>query len=431
MSTVDGDRPVWTGGRRRTARSSARCSCARTATSCRRWSRSTATDADAPSCARRPGASRPARRSSRTGRTRPATWCSARPPSRRTTRLGAVTLTGPWPAGAATGIGSLPGTDIAEAQRDRPRRAARPAAPARAAGPRAGRRHDRPRRRRSWSSCRSSSTPARWRVAAAPGPRPAPHPRPAGTRPRRADRAGRRLRRPGQGAGGRAVDPGRQLDLPIGGRLLRDHGAVRDLADSLAEGLRAARRRRRAAGCPRATVLLQLDEPSLPAVLAGRVPTESGLQRLPARWRRRPRRPRCATVVERGRRAGRSCTAARRTSAAAVPRTPAPPRSSPRPVALVAKLDPLGEALDAGVGLLRRRGADSTGDRSAGVGGPIADRVRRRCGSGSGFPADAAAAAGRRHARLRAGRAPRRTYARGRARGRLPRRPAHAGLPRS
>src|SRR5262245_31527073 len=66
------------------------------------------------------------------------------------------------------------------------------------------------------------------------------------------------------------------IELPIGGWLLHDHGAVRDLADSLTEGLRGhvadvARR------VPGATVLLQIDEPSLPAVLAGRVPTESGL----------------------------------------------------------------------------------------------------------------------------------------------------------
>jgi methionine synthase II (cobalamin-independent) len=66
------------------------------------------------------------------------------------------------------------------------------------------------------------------------------------------------------------------LDLPIGGRMLRDPGAVRDLTDSLAEGLRrhVAEVRKRVPG---ATVLLQLDEPSLPTVLAGRVPTESGL----------------------------------------------------------------------------------------------------------------------------------------------------------
>jgi methionine synthase II (cobalamin-independent) len=69
------------------------------------------------------------------------------------------------------------------------------------------------------------------------------------------------------------------LDMPMGGRLLHDHGAVRDLAESLTDGLRAhvadvARR------VPGASVLLQLDEPSVPAVIAGRVPTESGLRTL-------------------------------------------------------------------------------------------------------------------------------------------------------
>jgi methionine synthase II (cobalamin-independent) len=66
------------------------------------------------------------------------------------------------------------------------------------------------------------------------------------------------------------------LDRATGGALLHDHGAVRDLAASLADGLagHVAEVRRR---LPGAEVLLQLDEPSLPAVLGGRVPTESGL----------------------------------------------------------------------------------------------------------------------------------------------------------
>src|SRR2546421_614052 len=66
-------------------------------------------------------------------------------------------------------------------------------------------------------------------------------------------------------------------DLPYLPELpARGPGAVRDLVASLAEGLRAhlADVRRR---LPHARLLLQLDEPSLPAVLAGRVPTESGL----------------------------------------------------------------------------------------------------------------------------------------------------------
>jgi hypothetical protein len=65
------------------------------------------------------------------------------------------------------------------------------------------------------------------------------------------------------------------LDMQIGGRMLRDAGAVRDLVASLAEGVRehiAAV----SARMPHARILLQIDEPSLPAVLAGHVPTESG-----------------------------------------------------------------------------------------------------------------------------------------------------------
>jgi hypothetical protein len=62
---------------------------------------------------------------------------------------------------------------------------------------------------------------------------------------------------------------------------LADPGAVRDLTGSLAEAvtLHVADVRSR---LPAATVLLQLDEPALPAVLAGAVPSASGLSRLPA-----------------------------------------------------------------------------------------------------------------------------------------------------
>lgn len=70
------------------------------------------------------------------------------------------------------------------------------------------------------------------------------------------------------------------LWLPLGDRVLRDAGAVRDLADSLAEGVRqhVALVRRL---LPAAQLVVQVDEPSLPAVLAGRVRTESGLSVLP------------------------------------------------------------------------------------------------------------------------------------------------------
>jgi Cobalamin-independent synthase, Catalytic domain len=62
---------------------------------------------------------------------------------------------------------------------------------------------------------------------------------------------------------------------------LADTGAVADLTESLAEGVRAhvsdVRKR-----VPGADLVLQLDEPSLPTVIAGGVPTASGLNRLPA-----------------------------------------------------------------------------------------------------------------------------------------------------
>jgi methionine synthase II (cobalamin-independent) len=61
---------------------------------------------------------------------------------------------------------------------------------------------------------------------------------------------------------------------------LADPGAVADLTESLAEGIRAHLEQvNKRAG--NAQVLLQLDEPALPTVLAGGVPTASGLTRLP------------------------------------------------------------------------------------------------------------------------------------------------------
>ncbi|MFD5617284.1 methionine synthase [Streptomyces yangpuensis] len=65
------------------------------------------------------------------------------------------------------------------------------------------------------------------------------------------------------------------LELHGGEAMLQDAGACRDLAGSLAEGLREhlADVRRR---IPGADVVLQLDEPSLTAVLLGRVRSASG-----------------------------------------------------------------------------------------------------------------------------------------------------------
>jgi hypothetical protein len=65
------------------------------------------------------------------------------------------------------------------------------------------------------------------------------------------------------------------LELPSGHRALTDPGAVRDLAESLIEGVTAhlaevARR------VPGAGVVVQIDEPDLPAGLTGSLPTASG-----------------------------------------------------------------------------------------------------------------------------------------------------------
>lgn len=184
----------------------------------------------------------------------------------------------PWAPGAATGIGSMPGTSVREAVRvvlgEVPDLPHLPEVPARGPGadlvgravallPGVG---------AQW-------TPTGWQVS---------------------DRAGADLRR---AAGWLAEDLdtleelaagwsgplkvqvcgpwtlAASLELRTGCRALADAGAVRDFGQALAEGLaehvRALRRR-----VPGARLLLQLDEPMLPAVLAGRVPTASGLGRL-------------------------------------------------------------------------------------------------------------------------------------------------------
>jgi hypothetical protein len=64
------------------------------------------------------------------------------------------------------------------------------------------------------------------------------------------------------------------VELHSGHRVLTDAGAVREFAASLLEGLRA--HVDEVATRTGARVLVQLDEPTLPAVLAGTLPTPSG-----------------------------------------------------------------------------------------------------------------------------------------------------------
>ncbi len=69
------------------------------------------------------------------------------------------------------------------------------------------------------------------------------------------------------------------VEKPRGDKVLADHGARRDLAQALAEGLSAhvGDLRRRLSGVER--LVVQIDEPMLPAVLSGGVPTASGFGR--------------------------------------------------------------------------------------------------------------------------------------------------------
>jgi methionine synthase II (cobalamin-independent) len=65
------------------------------------------------------------------------------------------------------------------------------------------------------------------------------------------------------------------IELPRGHRVLTDHGALREFTESLGEGLAMhIDELERRTGRP---VIVQLDEPSLPAVLAGALRTPSGL----------------------------------------------------------------------------------------------------------------------------------------------------------
>jgi methionine synthase II (cobalamin-independent) len=181
----------------------------------------------------------------------------------------------PWPAGAATGVGSLPGTDPGEALRvvfgELPDLPYLPELPDRGPGAEllgrtAGLLAELP----------VELYAARWRIAARPG-------RDLRRTRDLLERDLDQLVEVAEGytgtlkvAVGGPYTLAAGLELPSGGALLRDAGALRDLTASLAEGI-AAHVADVAARVPGARVLLQVDEPSLPAVLAGRVRTESGL----------------------------------------------------------------------------------------------------------------------------------------------------------
>lgn len=186
----------------------------------------------------------------------------------------------PWPAETATAVGSMPGTDPAEAARailgELPHLPYLPELPARGVG--------------ADMIGRAAAVLLDLPVEVVPsGYRVAAH---AGADQRRAtDLLARDLdafqeatdaTRPVlakvQVAGPWTLAAG--IELARGHRVLTDPGALREFTASLAEGLKghvgelAAR--------TGARVLVQLDEPTLPAILAGALPTPSGLGTVPS-----------------------------------------------------------------------------------------------------------------------------------------------------
>ena len=187
----------------------------------------------------------------------------------------------PWPAAAGTGVGSMPGTDPAEATRiilgelpDLPHLAELPDR-----GPGADLTG---RTAALLIELPVEMTTGRWRFADRPG--------------RDTRRAQTMLARDLDALEEAADGYQGPLKIQVCGPwtlaatielarsqnvALADRSAVADLTESLAEGVaqHAAEVRRRVPG---AQLLLQLDEPALPAVIEGSVPTASGFGRLPA-----------------------------------------------------------------------------------------------------------------------------------------------------
>ncbi|WP_026123675.1 uroporphyrinogen decarboxylase/cobalamine-independent methonine synthase family protein [Nocardiopsis chromatogenes] len=186
----------------------------------------------------------------------------------------------PWPAASATGMGSYPWTDPDEAARtvfgELPDLPHLPELPARGAGA-----DTVGRAAALLVDLPLEVQPTGWRVARAPG----------------RDLARARsflswdldaVQRHGAAFQGafklQVAGPwtlAASVELRGGERMLSDPGAVADLAASLEEGLRA-HIAEVAGRLPGAHLVVQVDEPGLPAVAAGQVPTASGLRRIPA-----------------------------------------------------------------------------------------------------------------------------------------------------
>ena len=195
-------------------------------------------------------------------------------------------MSGPLPDARATGVGSLPGTDPAEAARvvlgELPELPHLPELPARGphadlAGRGAALLVDLP----------VDLQPSGWRLV----------PRPGRDARRARDLLARDLDALEDAVGGAALPAlklqvtgpwtlAALLELPRGERVLSDPAAVDDVAASLVDGV-GAHLREVAGRFPGARLVLQVDEPLLPSVLGAQVPNASGAGRLRAPDERR------------------------------------------------------------------------------------------------------------------------------------------------
>lgn len=182
-------------------------------------------------------------------------------------------MTPPWPAGSATGLGSLPGTDPAEATRlvlgEQPELPYLPQLPNRGFGA-----------DMIGQACAVlvdlpvDYQPHGWTLASHPGR----------DLSRARDHWQRDLDALTEQAQGlpllkvQLTGPltlAASVELPNLHKVLTDHGAFRELAESLAEGARQLLADI-AGRLPGTALILQLDEPAVAQVLAGQVPTPSG-----------------------------------------------------------------------------------------------------------------------------------------------------------
>ena len=310
----------------------------------------------------------------------------------------------------ATGVGSMPGEDFGEAAAPGARRAARPAAPARAPGPRCDRRHDRSHARSSSASSASTCSRPAGGSPTRPGSTTAGRGRCSRRTSTLLEEQTQGYEGDAQGAGHRPVDAGEH-----GREAARRPGPLRRRRASRARagaGRGAGRAPgRRAAPGARRRLLLQLDEPALPAVLAGQVPTASGFNRhrsvdAPARLRgagvgvrrgRRDRRP-WRTAARPSRRSG--CCAARvpgesRSTSTCSPRvrtTSWRPRSTKERGVLLGVVPSTGEAAPATE--VRRRAGAAAARHARLRPGEVADQLvlTPACGLAGATPSYARAA---------------------------------------